>query len=269
MEFAPAGTIMDYLQRNGAVDEAIARNWCKQLCLALRYLHSENIAHRDVKCDNILLDKDLQIKVADFDFCCKAKDSTKDQMILSYTYCGSCLCQGESRENKHKLSPEFPDVLFGRSGLVVWSRLRDRRDPGSKTDSTEDPSFIGPITVLPPPVFVEEDMGRNGRGLWKDLPTSANAARGTDLASSGRPTQNLQTRGYVKTVACPSSSLSVHHPPSLGHSRTRPHWADKNTALPGSQKRRHRPLWAHEKDFNLVRVAIYSTLLKQLITAES
>ncbi|GBO30257.1 hypothetical protein AVEN_201530-1 [Araneus ventricosus] len=46
------------------------------------------------------------------------------------------------------------------------------------------------ITEHPPPVFVSEDMGRNGRGLSKSLLTSANAARGTDLASSGRPRSN-------------------------------------------------------------------------------
>ncbi|GBN70710.1 hypothetical protein AVEN_30263-1 [Araneus ventricosus] len=77
-------------------------------------------------------------------------------------------------------------------------------------------------------------MGRNGRGLWRSLLPSANAARGTDLTSLGRPTRarKLGAR-YVETLACPSSSLSAHLRPSLGHSHTRPHWAKLNPSPSG------------------------------------
>ncbi|GBL83254.1 hypothetical protein AVEN_165437-1 [Araneus ventricosus] len=49
---------------------------------------------------------------------------------------------------------------------------------------------------------------------------------------------------YVETITCPSSSLSVHHRPSLGHSHSRPHWAKgKNSTFPGGHTK-HRPLRA-------------------------
>ncbi|GBL97212.1 hypothetical protein AVEN_84923-1 [Araneus ventricosus] len=90
-------------------------------------------------------------------------------------------------------------------------------------------------------------MGRIGRGLWRNLLPSANTARGTDLASSGRLTQNLQTRGTlcrntrvpVVITLCTSPTLAGPLPP-------RPHWATENSTLPGGHTK-HRPLRAPGK----------------------
>ncbi|GBN96597.1 hypothetical protein AVEN_242580-1 [Araneus ventricosus] len=87
-------------------------------------------------------------------------------------------------------------------------------------------------------------MGRDGRGLLRNLLTSANTARGTDPTSSGRPTQNLQTRGTlcrntrvpVVITLCTSPTLAGLLPP-------RPHWATENSTLPGGNTKR-RPHWA-------------------------
>ncbi|CAL1268858.1 unnamed protein product, partial [Larinioides sclopetarius] len=51
-------------------------------------MHDKGLAHRDVACKNLLLDQDRNVKVADMDFICKARTSVKDQLILSYTFCG-------------------------------------------------------------------------------------------------------------------------------------------------------------------------------------
>ncbi|PRD21832.1 UNVERIFIED_CONTAM: Testis-specific serine/threonine-protein kinase 2 [Trichonephila clavipes] len=77
------------LNRYGAVDENIGRNWCKRMCQALRYCHKKGVAHRDLKCDNLLLDQDLQVKIGDFGFCCRSVDSRNGSPIFSDTYCGS------------------------------------------------------------------------------------------------------------------------------------------------------------------------------------
>ena len=48
------------------LDQKIVLKFAKQILDVLKYIHQMNIAHRDIKPDNILLDKDNNIKIADF-----------------------------------------------------------------------------------------------------------------------------------------------------------------------------------------------------------
>lgn len=50
-------------QQAGVLSDATAKQMFGQLISAVRYCHSLNIAHRDLKCENVLLDRDLNAKV--------------------------------------------------------------------------------------------------------------------------------------------------------------------------------------------------------------
>lgn len=84
MENASNGDLLDFITKNGSISENNARIWFSQICEAMSYLHSLNIAHRDLKLENILLTKMMQIKLTDFGFakCCTSS-------CLSETYCGT------------------------------------------------------------------------------------------------------------------------------------------------------------------------------------
>lgn len=88
MRYAENGDLLDYVKENGALTEAQSRVWFHQMGKGLKYLHSLNVAHRDLKCENVLLSKHMNIKLADFGFARYCTDKSGSR-ILSQTYCGS------------------------------------------------------------------------------------------------------------------------------------------------------------------------------------
>ncbi|XP_030369599.1 uncharacterized protein LOC115634549 isoform X2 [Scaptodrosophila lebanonensis] len=67
-EYAPNGEIFDHLVANGRMKEPEAARVFAQLLSAVQYCHLRGVVHRDLKAENVLLDKDMNIKLADFGF---------------------------------------------------------------------------------------------------------------------------------------------------------------------------------------------------------
>ncbi|KAL2241407.1 UNVERIFIED_CONTAM: LEAF RUST 10 DISEASE-RESISTANCE LOCUS RECEPTOR-LIKE PROTEIN KINASE-like 1.4 [Sesamum indicum] len=69
-EYVPNGTVADHLHgkraNSGLLSWAVRLNIAIETAEALAYLHKSDIIHRDVKTNNILLDNDFHVKVADF-----------------------------------------------------------------------------------------------------------------------------------------------------------------------------------------------------------
>ncbi|XP_070579124.1 testis-specific serine/threonine-protein kinase 1-like [Ptychodera flava] len=84
MEIAGHGDLLDYIKLRGAIKEDRAREMFTEIIDAIDYCHEKKIIHRDLKCENILLDSQNHIKLTDFGF---ARHIGKDE--LSKTYCGS------------------------------------------------------------------------------------------------------------------------------------------------------------------------------------
>ncbi|CAO3687583.1 unnamed protein product [Rhizopus stolonifer] len=67
MEYVEGGQLLHHIVRHGKLDEADARRFARQIISALDYMHRNSIVHRDLKIENILLDKEHKnIKVVDF-----------------------------------------------------------------------------------------------------------------------------------------------------------------------------------------------------------
>ena len=70
MEYADDGdlfkVVKDHIVQNKKIEEDLIWKWFLQMCQAIRYIHSKKIIHRDIKCQNIFLLKNGQIKLGDF-----------------------------------------------------------------------------------------------------------------------------------------------------------------------------------------------------------
>lgn len=85
MEYVNGGELFFHLSRERIFSEERTRFYGAEITLALGYLHSQNVVYRDLKLENLLLDKDGHIKIADFGLC-------KEEMYygaFTKTFCGT------------------------------------------------------------------------------------------------------------------------------------------------------------------------------------
>ncbi|KAI9101590.1 hypothetical protein K1719_023834 [Acacia pycnantha] len=66
MEYLNGGDLYSLLRNLGCLDEEVARVYIAEVVLALEYLHSLRVVHRDLKPDNLLIAHDGHIKLTDF-----------------------------------------------------------------------------------------------------------------------------------------------------------------------------------------------------------
>ncbi|CAD5121984.1 unnamed protein product [Dimorphilus gyrociliatus] len=89
MEKITNGDLLEEIRKKRVIDEQRAGKWFYQMSSAVQYIHSRGVAHRDMKCENLMLDSNWDIKLADFGFA-RAQIWTEDgRPVLSETYCGS------------------------------------------------------------------------------------------------------------------------------------------------------------------------------------
>lgn len=66
MPFASYGDLSSYLRGDSYFDEDIAVYWFQQMFYGLCHIHDKGYVHLDIKPDNILITKEMQVKIADF-----------------------------------------------------------------------------------------------------------------------------------------------------------------------------------------------------------
>ncbi|CEP14693.1 hypothetical protein [Parasitella parasitica] len=133
MEFLPGGDLMTMLIKYDTFSEPVTRFYIAEIVLALEAIHNLGFIHRDIKPDNILIDKDGHIKLSDFGLSTgfhKTHDSQYYQRLL------------EGAQNSS--GPDFINLNTQKEKIATWKK--NRRALAYSTVGT--PDYIAPEIFL-------------------------------------------------------------------------------------------------------------------------
>ncbi|KAI5710097.1 hypothetical protein M8J76_012177 [Diaphorina citri] len=125
MEYAKNGSLLEVIRKERYIDEDKGRRWFSQLADAIDYCHKKSVVHRDIKCENLLLDDKYNIKLSDFGFARKySVNNTDYKQNLSETFCGSYAYASPEILKGVPYTPQQSDIWS--MGVVLFAMVYGR-----------------------------------------------------------------------------------------------------------------------------------------------
>lgn len=207
MEYMVGGDLKSLLSVYGFFDECMATFYVAEVCLALQYLHSHSIIHRDIKPDNMLLSREGHVKLTDFGL--SKVQIHRDLEISDFENCTPNLCTrtpGQLLSLTSHLSFGSGNSKFLTSNGYVSDSNSDGANPTHTPILKERTSNVAPKTEIE-----SATASASMSGVMPFL--SAECATPSILTdSSYRTCSNCGTTPHnssgISNSSCPTSPLS-------------------------------------------------------------
>ncbi len=220
MEFLPGGDLMNLLMKKEVLTEDEARFYTAEMILAVDSVHKLNCIHRDLKPDNILIDKNGHIQLSDFGlakiadktfFPLTKKDNTKPEKLINNQTDSITSVSANFNNNRLNQNLRNGNQRFKRNRLIAYSTVGtpdyiapevfSQNGYGEEADWWSIGVMFFEMVVGFPPFFSENPSDTCKKIVkWKEhfsIPTDANLSPEAESF-------------ILRMVSQPESRLGVH-----------------------------------------------------------